>query len=106
LIDIEKGGTSPPEETPTGKHIILLGIAEGMRFVHEQCVIHRDLKPANLLLNESFEPRIGGFGLSTFCEKGSSCSQSLNLRTPLYIGQKLSKVIESARDLMFIRLGF
>jgi serine/threonine protein kinase len=41
-----------PKLDDTGKTIVLVGIALGMKFIHSHGVIHRDLKLANMLLDE------------------------------------------------------
>ncbi|MGZ3418287.1 MAG: protein kinase domain-containing protein [Polyangiales bacterium] len=46
---------------------LLLGVAEGLRALHEGGVIHRDLKPANVLLAHDGDrviPKIADFGIS------------------------------------------
>ncbi|XP_074563941.1 receptor-like cytosolic serine/threonine-protein kinase RBK1 isoform X2 [Curcuma longa] len=46
---------------------IALGIAEGLRYLHEGCqrrIIHRDIKASNILLTEDFQPQISDFGLA------------------------------------------
>ncbi|XXG46273.1 hypothetical protein AAC387_Pa02g1156 [Persea americana] len=46
---------------------IALGIARGLVYLHEECstqIIHCDINPQNILLDESFTPRISGFGLA------------------------------------------
>jgi serine/threonine protein kinase len=91
MINAEAHGASPPEWTPTQKHIVLLGIAEGMRFMHTKHVLHRDLKPANVLLNDAYEPLICDFGLSKFFEKGSSISQSMSAGTTAYMAPDLAE---------------
>jgi serine/threonine protein kinase len=55
-------GTAPAFWTPTGKAIIICGIALGMKYVHSQGYIHRDLKPANILINGRGEALISDFG--------------------------------------------
>ncbi|KAK8844370.1 hypothetical protein M9Y10_024227 [Tritrichomonas musculus] len=49
-------------------YIILLGIAEGMKYLHSCKIIHLDLKPGNVLLDENFYPYISDFGLSKISE--------------------------------------
>ncbi|KAK8835280.1 hypothetical protein M9Y10_016233 [Tritrichomonas musculus] len=46
----------------SNKFIILLGIAEGMKYLHSKSIIHRDLKCANVLLDDDLYPHIGDFG--------------------------------------------
>ncbi|XP_044337551.1 inactive protein kinase SELMODRAFT_444075 [Triticum aestivum] len=50
------------------RHAIALGIAKGLRFLHEECragpIIHRDLRPSNVLLTHDFVPMLGDFGLA------------------------------------------
>lgn len=44
------------------RHAIALGIAKGLRFLHEECragpIIHRDLRPSNVLLTHDFVPMV------------------------------------------------
>jgi serine/threonine protein kinase len=55
-------GSRPAFWTPTGKAIIICGVALGMRYVHSQGYIHRDLKPQNILINGRGEALISDFG--------------------------------------------
>ncbi|GLT71066.1 hypothetical protein SLA2020_431080 [Shorea laevis] len=47
---------------------IAIGIAKGLRFLHEECrggpIIHRDLRPSNILLTHEFVPMLADFGLA------------------------------------------
>ncbi|KAG6492598.1 hypothetical protein ZIOFF_047563 [Zingiber officinale] len=47
------------------RHAIALGIAKGLRFLHEECrggpIIHRDLRPSNVLLTHDFVPMTGNY---------------------------------------------
>ncbi|KAL6840217.1 hypothetical protein ACP4OV_030027 [Aristida adscensionis] len=50
------------------RHAIAVGIAKGLRFLHEESragpIIHRDLRPSNVLLTHDFVPMLGDFGLA------------------------------------------
>ena len=44
--------------TPTNKYIILLGVAEGMKYLHSHKIVHGNLKPENILLDQKLYPHI------------------------------------------------
>ncbi|KAH6789126.1 hypothetical protein C2S51_004132 [Perilla frutescens var. frutescens] len=50
------------------RYTIAIGIAKGLRFLHEECrgspIIHRDVRPGNILLTHDFVPMLGDFGLA------------------------------------------
>lgn len=66
----------PKDYSNTSKQIILVGIARGMKYLHDRGIIHRDLKTGNVLLDEKFCPKITDFGMSKSMEFGHSYSQS------------------------------
>lgn len=61
LLVERKGKGLPLDESVC----ILLRIASGLLYAHQQGVTHRDLKPANILLGQNGEVRICDFGLAT-----------------------------------------
>lgn len=73
----------------TNRQIILVGIARGMMYLHQNHVIHRDLKPGNILLDEDLHPLITDFGLSKLNETGNSVSQSQQCGTFVYMAPEI-----------------
>jgi serine/threonine-protein kinase len=65
-------GGSPPEALPrlddTGKTIVVVGLAVGMKIIHSRGVIQRDLKPGNILLHERGHLKTSWLGSSRFCD--------------------------------------
>lgn len=43
---------------------IVKGIAEGLRYAHEQGIVHRDIKPGNIMITPEGIPKISDWGLS------------------------------------------
>ncbi|KAJ3691268.1 hypothetical protein LUZ61_020432 [Rhynchospora tenuis] len=49
------------------KHNIALELGSALLYLHEEwekCVLHRDIKPSNIMLNSSFNAKLGDFGLA------------------------------------------
>jgi serine/threonine protein kinase len=65
---LERAGRGQQFEfwNPTGKAILICGIALGMRFIHSKGIIHGDLKPGNILVNGRGQAVISDFGVSCF----------------------------------------
>ncbi|CAM0901433.1 unnamed protein product [Alopecurus aequalis] len=55
------------------RHEIVLGLGSALVYLHqdwEQCVLHRDIKPSNLMLDASFNVKLGDFGLARLINHG------------------------------------
>ncbi|KAM0909178.1 hypothetical protein ACQ4PT_014955 [Festuca glaucescens] len=47
------------------RYKIIIGICNGLHFLHEECrIIHLDLKPENILMDSNMKPKIADFDLS------------------------------------------
>ena len=62
ILKLISRGLTPEEYDITTRQIILIGVAYGMKHIHDQHAIHRDLKPDNILIDEYFHPHISDFG--------------------------------------------
>ncbi|KAL3720691.1 hypothetical protein ACJRO7_005496 [Eucalyptus globulus] len=57
------------------RYQIISGVASALHYVHneyEQKVVHRDLKASNIMLDSSFNARLGDFGLARAIENGKT----------------------------------
>ncbi|KAL6871010.1 hypothetical protein ACP4OV_014858 [Aristida adscensionis] len=49
------------------RYKIIFGVGSALLYLHEeweQCVVHRDIKPSNVMLDWSFDVKLGDFGLA------------------------------------------
>jgi parallel beta-helix repeat protein len=65
---------------------LIIGIADGLKYAHEQGFIHRDIKPHNILLDKDFAPKITDWGMSKVLaneiKKSSIAGFSLSYAAP------------------------
>ncbi len=64
---------------------IITGVAEGLRYAHEQGIVHRDIKPENILITAEDLPKITDWGLAkalTDTKQTGLISFSLNYAAP------------------------
>lgn len=61
---------------------IVVGILEGLDFLHSKRIIHRDIKPANILLQNKI-PRLADFGISRLLQTEHSITSVAG--TPAYM---------------------
>jgi serine/threonine protein kinase len=96
VITDAQRGCSPPWWDDTGKSIVILGIAAGMRYLHAKNIIHRDLKPANILIeanthNNTHYPRIADFGLSKVMDISRTSHMTQGIGTPAFMAPEIHK---------------
>ncbi|XP_038721758.1 L-type lectin-domain containing receptor kinase IX.1-like [Tripterygium wilfordii] len=78
------------------RYKIVLGIASGLLYLHEeweQCVVHRDIKSSNIMLDSSFNVKLGDFGLARLMdhERGpltTGLAGTLGYLAPEYISTR------------------
>ncbi|CAM0948539.1 unnamed protein product [Alopecurus aequalis] len=54
------------------RYQIIIGICEGLYYLHQKHILHLDLKPANILLDDNMVPKIADFGISRFFDEKQS----------------------------------
>ncbi|MEM9657430.1 MAG: serine/threonine-protein kinase, partial [Planctomycetota bacterium] len=65
---------------------LVLKIAQGIQYAHDQGVIHRDLKPSNILLDARQEPHVSDFGLAKrVADNNAITATGAILGTPSYM---------------------
>uniref|UniRef100_A0A0E0BV14 Protein kinase domain-containing protein n=1 Tax=Oryza glumipatula TaxID=40148 RepID=A0A0E0BV14_9ORYZ len=56
------------------RYEVVLGVGAALLYLHEetteQCVLHRDIKPSNVMLDASFDAKLGDFGLARLVGDG------------------------------------
>ena len=67
---------------------IILDIARGLTYLHEDCrkkIVHLDIKPQSILLDENFNAKVSGFGLSKLVDCDQSQVMTIMRGTPGYM---------------------
>jgi serine/threonine protein kinase len=70
--------------TSTAKAKVLVGIVQGMSFIHSRNLVHRELKTRAILLDKTHDVKIGGFGRSKFDDLDLTKQTMYNSRISLY----------------------
>lgn len=60
LEEFMAGGALPPRDAAQ----VVLGVLDGLGYIHQRGILHRDLKPSNILLSSALEPKIADFGVA------------------------------------------
>ena len=91
-------GPPPPEAVAQ----VLLGVVEGLDFLHSARKVHRDLKPGNVLVEPSGRPRLLDFGiLADLDDRGTGLTLEGAIGTPHYMApeQVLGEPVGPPTDL-------
>lgn len=66
--------------------VLLLEVADEMRYAHEQQVIHRDLKPDNILLSTENSAKVSDFGIARLVDHDDRLTRTgETIGTPYYM---------------------
>ncbi|GJM99030.1 hypothetical protein PR202_ga16090 [Eleusine coracana subsp. coracana] len=55
------------------RYRIIMGLGSALRYLHrewDQCVVHGDIKPSNIMLDSSYNTKLGDFGLARLATTG------------------------------------
>jgi hypothetical protein len=64
---------------------IVMPVADGLAFAHDQGIVHRDLKPANVLLTGERVPKISDFGIAKLSQSSELTQLGSVLGSPPYM---------------------
>ncbi|KAL4300630.1 hypothetical protein AHAS_Ahas17G0220100 [Arachis hypogaea] len=65
------------------RHLIALGIARGLSFLHSVPIVHGDVKPQNVLFDADFEAHLSEFGLERLTIAGAAAAEASSSSTPV-----------------------
>ncbi|PAN11994.1 hypothetical protein PAHAL_2G233900 [Panicum hallii] len=70
------------------RYNIIVGLGSALRYLHrdwEQCVVHGDIKPSNIMLDSSYNCKLGDFGLARLGDHGAGPKTTVVKGTMGYI---------------------
>ncbi|KAG8812646.1 hypothetical protein FRC17_001921 [Serendipita sp. 399] len=78
-------------EDPAKRIRLYIGVANGVRYLHEHTLIHGDLKPANILIDDDGSARLCDFGLARLMQEHDTgmTTTTAHTGTVRYLAQEL-----------------
>eukprot|EP00249_Psilotum_nudum_P004539 c18057_g1_i1 orf=585-2702(-) len=70
------------------RYKIVMGVVAALAYLHGECeqqIVHRDVKPSNIMLDSSFNARLGDFGLARLTDHNKSPDVTLTAGTMGYL---------------------
>ncbi|KAK1555295.1 hypothetical protein Q3G72_024624 [Acer saccharum] len=82
------------------RHLIALGIARGLSFLHSLDMVHSDLKPQNVLFDADFEAHLSEFGLDrlTIATPAEASSSTTPVGTLGYVSPEAALTGQSTKE--------
>nr|DAD45399.1 TPA_asm: hypothetical protein HUJ06_003629 [Nelumbo nucifera] len=83
------------------RYNIALGLASALLYLHEeweQCVMHRDIKSSNVMLDSSFNAKLGDFGLARLVDHGQQAQTTVLAGTMGYMAPECVATGKSSKE--------
>ncbi|RZC52066.1 hypothetical protein C5167_020490 [Papaver somniferum] len=82
------------------RHLIALGVARGISFLHSTTMVHGDVKPQNVLFDADFEAHLSDFGLDrlTIATSAEASSSTPTVGTLGYVSPKAVLTGEATKE--------
>ncbi|GFP95179.1 probable LRR receptor-like serine/threonine-protein kinase at4g36180 [Phtheirospermum japonicum] len=82
------------------RHLIALGIARGLAFLHSVSIVHGDVKPQNVLFDADFEAHLSDFGLDkvTIANPAEASTSAVPIGTLGYVAPEVTLTGQPSKE--------
>nr|GMC74896.1 L-type lectin-domain containing receptor kinase IX.1-like [Ipomoea batatas] len=83
------------------RYRIVQGLASALFYLHEEwekCVLHRDIKSSNVLLDSSFNAKLGDFGLAWLVDHENAPQKTIAGGTPGYVAPECIFTFKTSKE--------